>query len=851
MLENLRARLSLALLPKEAKASLNNVRDGSPLAGLFTSRAPAKLGTAELLNAYGQMPWLRAVVNKVGQAVGTTNWRLYVARKNGQKAVRRTKMQRASLKYRKELVLKEMEKGDLEEIEDHPLLDLLANGNPALNGEGVFQTSQIHLDLVGEAFWILERNNAGMPVGLWPIPPNWVVSLPTVDSPYFKVQFGSRQADVPITEVIFFKDPDPANPYERGTGVAKSLGDELEIDDYAAKHMKNFFFNRARPDVIIHGDGLQRSDTARMQEDWLQKHQGFWNAWKPHFINRKVEVTELGGTMENMQMVDIRKSERDAVLQVFGAPPEKFGVLTASNRCFDEQTQALTKQGWVDYTELDGSSEIATWNHEKQCMEYQRPTHIHVSEYDGVMHHYKRRVMDQLVTPNHRMWVQTQFNGPFYFRESQDLAGVKVQSRMLATAGGYKTEGLEYATIPHIPNITHKTKASDGNVWKLPVETFAPFLGWFIAEGHAGDSEIRTFQLAGELADEIVLHTKNQKIGEVAVTSSTNSSGKTYKTIRVRNKSVCQWLKREVGSHSTNKKLPREVFEWKPEHQLELLKAMIDGDGHWKAGNRHKFTECYYATSSKQLADDVQQLCMQLGLRASINIKEASSREIMGRIHDCAEHYIVWIGQPRNYCFGSSGIKEVPYKGKVWCVTVPNGIFITRRNGKIGIQGNSTITSADFFWTKDIVLPRVEKMRNQLQQQLIPLFDDRLILDFESPIVEDAEHILNVMKANPGAFTKNEWREEAERESLGETGEVFMMRSGELERPLTAGPMTELPDTGSNAEPDSNSSEESNDSKSHSVQVKSIQKSELLDPKYLEGKIRKRISERLNDLRSR
>lgn len=30
-----------------------------------------------------------------------------------------------------------------------------------------------------------------------------------------------------------------------------------------------------------------------------------------------------------------------------------------------------------------------------------------------------------------------------------------------------------------------------------------------------------------------------------------------------------------------------------------------------------------------------------------------------------------------------------PYKGKVWCVRVPNGIFITRRNNKIAIQGNS------------------------------------------------------------------------------------------------------------------------------------------------------------------
>ena len=34
-------------------------------------------------------------------------------------------------------------------------------------------------------------------------------------------------------------------------------------------------------------------------------------------------------------------------------------------------------------------------------------------------------------------------------------------------------------------------------------------------------------------------------------------------------------------------------------------------------------------------------------------------------------------------------ISRVPYNGKVWCFTVKNGFFVTRRNGKIGIHGNS------------------------------------------------------------------------------------------------------------------------------------------------------------------
>jgi hypothetical protein len=49
------------------------------------------------------------------------------------------------------------------------------------------------------------------------------------------------------------------------------------------------------------------------------------------------------------------------------------------------------------------------------------------------------------------------------------------------------------------------------------------------------------------------------------------------------------------------------------------------------------------------------------------------------------------------------------YKGKVWCFTVPTGLFITRRNGKITVQGNSGFANKDFkiFTTDGVDITRV------------------------------------------------------------------------------------------------------------------------------------------------
>ena len=313
MFENLRTSLATMLVGKAPTGTNPGDGTGVSIIGNNTTLAP-KLGTPQLLAIYNESPWLRAVVRKVAVGVAGTQWRLYVKQNSQKKAVRHKGLQNASYDVRKEM-MKNMKVTDgLREIEEHPLIDLLQVGNPELHGQSVLQTTQVHIDLVGEGFWIKERNGLGVPTALWPIPPDWIRKLPTKSQPYFHLSSsaGSQVADVPVTEVIYFKEPDPANPYGRGSGTGKSLGDEIEIDEFAAKHIKSFFINRARPDLIISGDSLSRADSERLEELWNQKHKGFWKAWKPMFLSRKVDVKTLSQSFENMQMTDLRKQERDA-----------------------------------------------------------------------------------------------------------------------------------------------------------------------------------------------------------------------------------------------------------------------------------------------------------------------------------------------------------------------------------------------------------------------------------------------------------------------------------------------------------------------------------------------------------
>jgi len=71
--------------------------------------------------------------------------------------------------------------------------------------------------------------------------------------------------------------------------------------------------------------------------------------------------------------------------------------------------------------------------------------------------------------------------------------------------------------------------------------------------------------------------------------------------------------------------------------------------------------------------------------------------------------------------------------------------------------------TAETIFAKYVLIPRLVSMQLDLQWNVLPEFDPRgeYLVMFESPVPSDREHELAVMKAQPAAFTLNEWRSAA------------------------------------------------------------------------------------------
>ena len=316
---------------------------GKLLQGLWPSAGgePPKRQGRQYLDTYNTMPWARAPVARIASSVASTHWRLY-AMKGGKdelgrdKIVRHYGVQRMGKTLRKASLREAIDMGRAVEIDNHILLDALFNGNAMLSGVASWKITQSHMDLVGESFWMKERNGFGKPVAFWPIPPYWIIDTPSMAHRFFKVSFRAWQGQIPDSEIVWFKDPDPVNPYGRGSGAAQTLADELESDEYAAKHIKQFFFNRAKPDFMVYPKGeantMGQEQVDRLERKWLDSQQGFWRAFRPQFLSREVGVHEFTQNFQHLQLNELRSHSRDTSLQTHGVNPEILGVIENSNR---------------------------------------------------------------------------------------------------------------------------------------------------------------------------------------------------------------------------------------------------------------------------------------------------------------------------------------------------------------------------------------------------------------------------------------------------------------------------------------------------------------------------------------
>jgi intein/homing endonuclease len=375
-------------------------------------------------------------------------------------------------------------------------------------------------------------------------------------------------------------------------------------------------------------------------------------------------------------------------------------VLDPMAGCYDEETEVLTKNGWKYFKEVTFDDEIATLNRSTNELEYQKPIRIIKQPYKGKMYYVRTKEVELKVTPDHNMYVafrdstKAKSEWKFDICPAKDVFGKHV---IYSRAFVWKGRNQTHFTLEGAPS---RNQFKYPPV-KIPIELFLRFLGYYLAEGCSILSNGRYYvQIATDKKDKF-----QDKMIKTARDIASLLGRKVHLDARGRiwlnDKRLCLFL-RKLGK-ATTKFIPREFLELPPDKLLVLLEALIEGDG-----SKRKNGFVFY-TSSKQLADDVQELALKCGYSASVSPDKMKKSNLKGRtVSPTTQPYAVYISKitlkPRVYlkrnCYDAkrkgiqtSCVEEwVDYDGFVYCVEVPNHVILVRRNGKVVWCGNSGST---------------------------------------------------------------------------------------------------------------------------------------------------------------
>jgi DNA-directed RNA polymerase beta subunit len=360
--------------------------------------------------------------------------------------------------------------------------------------------------------------------------------------------------------------------------------------------------------------------------------------------------------------------------------------------CSPESHEVLCSTGWKSIADVSKQDKVATLDPTDNTIHYVHPTGIHEYAYKGDMYEVKSQQVDLLVTPSHKMYVCKRYHKNYELIEARHILNKRVRYQK---DGDFKP--LIYPKVFHIPSVTLPYRNDSAKVFPaitIEMKDWVTLFGIWIAEGCASARTERD-----DLGNVFIAGNKPRVQAEVDRINLKYDLGftlsKTSGYIST-NTQLYTYL-RPLSVGALNKSLPTWVWNLSAEHARDLIEGLMLGDGY-----KNKSSAYQYYTSSELLADDVQRLALHAGWAANIYKRSDAGYKFTIRGKDYstnADALVVTIVRCKNRPEINHGhVKAqhgdfhdhmVPYDGKVYCITVPTGIFYIRHNGIAVWTGNS------------------------------------------------------------------------------------------------------------------------------------------------------------------
>ena len=228
---------------------------------------------------------------------------------------------------------RQMTTGEREQVNDHNLLRLLNSPNAYYDGQLLQSATIADLTQTGNAYWMKVRSKAGRAVELWWVPstliePWWPWQSSDVFIDHYIYYPGTSPVNVPVEDVVHFRDGfDPAN-IRKGLSPLKSLFREMFTDDEAANMTASLLKNMGVPGMVISPDeGQFASETdSKATKEWFRQHFTGDYRGEPLVMTGPTKVTPFSFSPQQMDLKSLRRIPEERISAVIGVPAVVAGL---------------------------------------------------------------------------------------------------------------------------------------------------------------------------------------------------------------------------------------------------------------------------------------------------------------------------------------------------------------------------------------------------------------------------------------------------------------------------------------------------------------------------------------------
>ena len=225
------------------------------------------------------------------------------------------------------LLYQRMPNGELKEIEDHPLLDLIKKPNYMQSGQEFIEAYTAYRLLSGNGYMTKAGPKTGPPKELWLLRPDKVQIVPHEREFIAGYRYGTEKEyqEYKRDQVIHMKNFSALDDYY-GLSPISVAGRAIDTDNAGADWNASLLQNDARPSgALLTKELLTDEQFDRVEDQFERKFSGTNNAGRPLVLEGDVEWIQFGMSAKDMDFIQGRKMTLKEIAAAFQVPPELIG----------------------------------------------------------------------------------------------------------------------------------------------------------------------------------------------------------------------------------------------------------------------------------------------------------------------------------------------------------------------------------------------------------------------------------------------------------------------------------------------------------------------------------------------